>query len=369
MKTKKLIRRSISLVLVMAFILTFSLVAQAQDWDEIVEAAKEEGEVTIYATTSRVYDAAELFEEKYGITVEAHRLSEVELIERVSAEAQAGRQDVDLVIIEDLTTMQELLIGPGHLVNYIPPEAEENIPEKYHDPLVLGYINRVFGYNTEVYYEEPLDSIWEFTEDEWAGRFMIRDPQITGEHLNFFSELVRQSDVLEENYEDFYGEPLEMTEENAGLEFIKRLAQNDPVVMTSDTRISEAVGTRGQEDPPIGFTYVFSKHRDIVSKNLALDYFRDIEPTLGYYYGLYVQLASKPANPNAAKVLADFLVGPDGFSPWADDVGVYSMNTQVEFHPLDRPWGYWEERLFSYDPDFAAQMRGILVETWQKNLR
>jgi len=358
-------KNSFLIIFLAVIILTaLSFTISAQDWDQIVEAAQEEGTVTIYSTTSRVYDAAELFTEKYGIEVDAHRLSEVELIERVRAEAEAGRQEMDVVLIEDLTTMQELLIDPGYIVNYVPPEAEANIPEEYHDPLVLGYINRVFGYNKEVYYEEPLDNIWEFTDPKWAGRFMIRDPMITGEHVNFFSELIRRSDEMKASYEEFYGEPLEMTEPNAGLEFIKRLAQNDPIVMDSDTRISEAVGTRGQEDPPLGFTYVFSKHRDAESKNLAIDYFRDIKPTLGYYYGIYIQIAGDPGSPNAAKVLADFLAGPDGFSPWADDVGVYSMNKNVEFHPLDRPWGYWKERLWTYDPAFAAEQKGVILDTW-----
>jgi len=366
----QLIKASVSLIVLAVLLLTVAVSVQAQeDWEEIVAAAKEEGEVTIYSTTSRVYDAAELFEAEYGIKVDAHRLSEVELIERVRAESQTGQQNMDIVIIEDLTTMRELLIRPGHLVNYIPPEAKANIPEKYHEPLVLGYINRIYGYNTEVYYEEPIENIWQFTDPEWAGRFMIRDPQITGEHLNYFSEIVRRSDEMAASYEEFYGEPLEITEDNAGLEFIKRLAENDPVVMDSDTRISEAVGTRGQEDPPIGFTYVYSKHRDIENKNLALDYMRNIEPNLGYYYGLYVQLASEARHPNAAKVLANFLVGPEGFSPWADDIGVYSMNENVEFHPLDKPWGYWEERLWTYDPDFAAQQRAIITDVWQRSIQ
>lgn len=368
MKFKKTIFKS-SLFLLLVFALIFSTVISvqaAENWEDIITAAKEEGEVTIYSTTSRVYDAAELFEAEYGIEVDAHRLSEVELIERVRAESQTGQQNMDLVIIEDLTTMRELLIRPGHLVNYIPPEAKANIPEKYHDPLVLGFINRIYGYNTQVYYEEPLENIWQFTDPEWAGRFMIRDPQITGEHLNYFSEIVRRSDEMAASYEDYYDEELEITEANAGLEFIKRLAQNDPVVMDSDTRISEAVGTRDQEDPPIGFTYVYSKHRDIENKNLALDYMRNIEPNLGYYYGLYVQIGGEARHPNAAKLLANFLVSPAGFSPWADDIGVYSMNKNVEFHPLDKPWGYWEERLWTYDPDFAAQQRAVITDVWQK---
>ena len=52
-----------------------------------------------------------------------------------------------------------------------------------------------------------------------------------------------------------------MTEANAGLEFIKRLLQNDAIIMTSDTKIA-AVGAKGQRSHRMGCS-MFSKHRDI----------------------------------------------------------------------------------------------------------
>ena len=368
---KKIIKRSLFLIFLIA--LSVSLLstsdALAEDWDQILEAAEEEGEVTIYATTSRVYDMAENFEEAYeNISVDPHRLPEAELIERITAEVTAEVSGADVVIIEDLATMEIMLMEPGYLTNYVPPSAQEAVDEEYHDPLVLGFVNRIFGYNTEVHHEEPISNIWEFTDEEWAAGFQFRDPEITGEHLNFFSEIVRRSDEMEEKYEELYGEPLEIREDNAGLEFIRRLAANDPVILDSDTAIFENVGTRGQENPPLGFTYVFSKHREIEPLNLAVDYMRNIEPTLGYYYGMYVQQVDTADNPNAAKVLTDFMLSEEGFQPWAEDVGVYSMNENIDFHPLDRPWEYWQDRLWTYDPGFAAEQRSRITEAWRRGM-
>lgn len=87
---------------------------------------------------------------------------------------------------------------------------------------------------------------------------MIRDLAITGEHQNAFTELIRRSDELEADYLRRFGEPLQLREENAGLEFLRRLVENDIILMTSDTRIAEAVGQKGQENPPVGFFYVYS---------------------------------------------------------------------------------------------------------------
>ena len=65
---------------------------------------------------------------------------------------------------------------------------------------------------------------------------MIRDVAITGEHQNALTEWVRRSSDLEAAYKKRFGKSLEMTEANAGLEFI--LLQNDAIIMTSDTKIA-----------------------------------------------------------------------------------------------------------------------------------
>ncbi|NMB01743.1 MAG: extracellular solute-binding protein [Firmicutes bacterium] len=354
--------------MVAVMVLSTAVLASADELEELIAAAKKEGKVVVYSVTSRIHLAAEAFQEKYGIEVEEHRLSEVELVERVYQEARAGVNAVDLVLIEDYPSIKELLIQPGYLTNYVPPAARDAVDEQYHDPLVFAYISRITGYNTEVYPEDPFDSIWDLTTPEFRGRVMIRDVAITGEHQNALTELIRRSDEIEAEYERRFGEKLVLREENAGLEFLRRLVENDLILMTSDTRISEAVGKKGQEDPPFGFYYVYSKHRDIPNKDLALDVSTNIKPFLGYYYGMYVQLATKANNPNAAKLFANYLMTPEGYEPWSSEVGFYSMNKNVEPHPDDMPWEWWKERLWTYDPDFAIANRGKVLDTWIRSV-
>ena len=337
-----------------------------EDWNAVMAAAKAEGKVVVYATTSRIGVAGEAFTAKYGIKVEANRLSEVELIERLYQESISGVNAVDVVLIEDYPSMKELLVDPGHLVNSVPPAAREAIPAEYQNPLVFAYISRIVGYNTEKYPQDPFDSIWDLTTERWKGRVMVRDLAITGEHQNAFTEMIRRSDVLAADYQRRFGKPLQLREANAGLEFLRRLVENDIILMKSDTTISEAVGKKGQADPPVGFIYVYSKHRDIPKKDLALSHSENIKPLLGYYYGMYIQLAGKPKNPNAAKLFADFLMTPDGYEPWSSEVGFYSMNKNVTPHPDDKPWAWWKDRLWTYDPSYAAQHRGEVLDAWLK---
>lgn len=347
----------------MIVLLMFSI-AQAEELEELIAAAQKEGKLVVYATTSRINLAAEAFQEKFGIQVEAHRLSETELIERVYQEARAGVNAVDIVLIEDYPSFKELLIDTGYLVNYVPPVALEHVPEEYHNPLVFAFISRVIGYNTEAFESDPFDSVWDLTTPQFRGRVMIRDLAITGEHQNAFTELVRRSDELEADYLRRFGEPLQLREANAGLEFLRRLVENDIILMTSDTRIAEAVGQRGQENPPVGFFYVYSKHRDIPQKNLALDYSANIKPFGGYYYAMYIQLAAKSSHPNAAKLFANYIMTPEGYEPWSSEVGFYSVNPQIPSHPDDMPWEWWKERLWTYDPEFAVENRGIVLDAW-----
>lgn len=361
-------KRLFVFMLVAVMVFSFVAMASADELDDLLAAAKKEGKLVVYSVTSRIHEAAEAFQKLYGIEVEAHRLSEVELVERVYQEARAGVNAVDLVLIEDYPSIKELLIQPGYLTNYVPPVAREAVAPEYHDPLVFAYISRIIGYNTEVYPNDPFDSIWDLTTPEYRGRVMIRDLAITGEHQNAFTELVRRSDELEAEYERRFGEKLVLREENAGLEFLRRLVENDIILMTSDTRIAESVGKKGQENPPFGFYYVYSKHRDIPRLDLALAASTNIKPFLGYYYGMYVQLATKAKHPNAAKLFANYLMTPEGYEPWSSEVGFYSMNKNIEPHPDDMPWEWWKERLWSYDPDFAIANRGKVLDTWIRSV-
>lgn len=341
--------------------------AQEEVWSDVGAAAKTEGALLVYSTTSRTAKAAEKFSEMTGISVEVVRLGEQDLIQRAYQESVAGVNDVDMIVAEDWVAARELLSNTGYFVNYVPPTARELFAERHQYPLVLGFINRVFGYNTDKHPDaDPLASIWDLTTEDYRGRVMIRDVAITGEHQNALTEWVRRSDELAADYKSRFGKPLEMTEANAGLEFIKRFLENDAIIMTSDTKISEAVGAAGQENPPYGMFYVYSKHRDVPLQDLRIKDSRQISPTLGYYYPIILQLSANAKHPNAAKMFMEYLGTLEGFAPWADSPGVYSPNpNQVPFEG-DMPFAWWEDRMWSYDLDFAAENRGIVLDTWLK---
>ena len=84
----------------------------AQEWDELIAAAQEEGQVTIAAggQPSRSYAKIfRIFQDKFGITVVVGRGSGLETANRLLAEQGAGRYAVDLGLISTQTSVTTLL--------------------------------------------------------------------------------------------------------------------------------------------------------------------------------------------------------------------------------------------------------------------
>ena len=71
-------RRLLVFVSLLAIFSLFVTVAGADELDDLIAAAKEEGEVVVYASSSRIHVAAEAFQNTCGIKVQAHHISESE---------------------------------------------------------------------------------------------------------------------------------------------------------------------------------------------------------------------------------------------------------------------------------------------------
>jgi iron(III) transport system substrate-binding protein len=104
--------------------------AQAAD-DKLIAAAKAEGKVVVYSITSRISKAAEAFQKKYGIKVEASNLKDGELIEKISKEVGGGIAGADFVIAQDSGRVYGQLIATHYLVNYVPDSMKTVIPKEF----------------------------------------------------------------------------------------------------------------------------------------------------------------------------------------------------------------------------------------------
>ena len=335
--------------------------------DELVEAAKKEGKLVVYSTTSRVSTAAENFEKLYGIKVETANLKDGELVEKISLEVGGGVNGADMVLCQDGARVYGELITPGYLVNYVPETLKDQIPEENQNPLVFQFVDKVFIFNSENSTDAPVTNIWQLTEPEWKDRVQFKNPNQEGVNSNFLTMLTSDewSGKIADAYKEYYGKDIELTTENAGYEWMQAFF-NNTVLGTSDSTIAENVGTKGQKDQLIGL-FVLSNPRYVETKDLALATAPDMAPFSGFYYPIYAQLTSNAQNVNAAKLFIEYLMTAEGFEPWSSDVGSYSGNLQVPCNPADKDMTYWAPRLVREDPQYVYENRAQ-VEEFVNNL-
>jgi len=331
--------------------------------DELVAAAKAEGKVVVYSTTSRIANAAEAFEKLYGIKVEHSNLNDGALIQKVTTEVGGRITGADFVISQDSGRVFGQLLATNFLVNYVPPTLKSVIPQRYQDPLTFQLVNKVFIFNSEKTQTAVIKNVWETCDPAWRGLIQFKDPNTEGVNMNFLTMLTSPewSAKLEKAYENHYGRKITLTTPNAGYEWIKRFFDNGLVLGNSDTAMSENIGVKGQPQTTMGL-FVYSKSRFEASKNLALQPMTEIEPFSGFIYPLYVHLTANAKNVNAAKLFIEYPMTPEGFEPWAKDVGAYSPNPNVRVNEGDHPVSFWEPRLVPDDPKFIFENRAKVEE-------
>lgn len=350
------------LIFTLITLLAISLFAASAS---LISAAKKEGKVVVYSISSRISNAAAAFQKKYGIKVEAYDLHDYELIEKVSKEVQTGIAGADFVIAQDSGRVFGELIKPGYVYTYMPEDMKSVIPVEFQDPLVFAFISKVFCYNSQTYTDPPINNIWALTDPKWKGEFFFKDPFKEGVNMNFLTMVTspKWSAKIAKAYKDYYGKPIHLTTPNAGYEWIKDVLNNGLVMFTSDTKMSESVGVKGQNIKAIGL-FAYTKLRYITSKNLALMPIMGMEPFAGFYYPAYLLMVKNAKHPNAAKLFIDFLLTHEGFEPWHHSPGVYSSNPNISPFPGDNTFNVWKEILVGADGKYIFNNRSNVEDFW-----
>jgi iron(III) transport system substrate-binding protein len=341
-------------------------VEDGSDMDALVAAAQEEGELVAYWHSSRIEKAGAAFEEEYGIKVTGTKQTDSETTERVIREVESGNVLGDVIGYDDGARLANDLIPNGFIENYVPPAYADEIPAEFQDPMIYLFQVTAWGYNSDTYPEGcPVSNIWELTEPEWSQNIHMLDPRLRSTQLQWFAELEKNSDALAASYREFSGEELELTEENAGLEFIKRLAENEPLLHQGDEEVAAAVGVKGQENAPMG-QYSLGRHRDNEELDHALA-FCDLDPFPAFNQPSYVGIVEGAKHPNAARLFINFLMTEEGVSPWTSDPGAYSVVPGLSSNP-DNPYASveeWGDRILNLtDVATVAERRNELLDFW-----
>ncbi len=227
-------------------------------------------------------------------------------------------------------------------------------------------------YNNEVYKEPPVKNIWDYTKPEWKGRVVYPDPQKVSMGLMGLTAIVQNGDAMAAAYEEAFGRPiaLEPGVPNAGYQWIKDLLKNDEALTSSSGDAATAVGTLGQQNPPIGFTS-YAKIRNVQKGEIAFDVMWGMAPTFAVTEETSLAIANQAPHPNAAKLLMRWMLGDEkggkGFAPFYVP-GDYPTRKDAVPPEGAKPWAEFQGKVWTNDPTWVYENAIQVRDSWVANL-
>lgn len=255
-------------------------------WAKVIDAAKKEGEVTIYSSQGLVLlnDLAERFRKEYGIKVNVQRLIDADMNPRIEAEFSTNKGTGDVYVTSD-----ELLCQQRHAKGWYTPVQGPDF-----DNPVYNRKNRVpsntyfesnafvvaFGWNKELLPQGVAD-YRAMLNPALAGKIGMPNPS-NGALVDFYMFL----------------------EANNGADFLERLAALKPRIYPGALPIGQAVVSG--EITVAGYCQPLI---DEIAKGAPVGW-RIAEKAWGArFWGQVPRIAP---HPNAAQLLADFIITPAG---------------------------------------------------------
>ena len=204
----------------------FTAEAPAEDFDldALIEAAKGEDPITVYASTGKIKTSAEAFTEKYGIEAIGTKVKGAAQIELVVRESQAGNVVGDVLISSDAAATLAQLVPEGMVESWLPPDLADGISDDAQDPLVVWRDPAVWTYNSDKHDACPVDNIWALTEQEWNRKVAMPDPLNKPSYADWFNQMeAHWDDAIAEAHEAHFGKALDTSGQSATATWVQAL--------------------------------------------------------------------------------------------------------------------------------------------------
>ena len=239
--------------------------------EQLYELAKaENGELTVYATSSKMLKAEKGFEELYpGIDLVIYDLDQDEVLSKCRIEAETGNITADVLQAKDVNGDVFFdFYEEGFCTAFYPRDICEHINPDF---LRFGYplyaSQSFWYYNTEAFPEgSPVTNWWQIIEKNEDGtqKYRLFTKEIGQEtaYLSLFASFILNADQMEAAYEAAYGKPLEYTydgssfefavpEKNAGVEYLWRFSQMKMTFIGDGDELVLAVHNSTADDPAL----------------------------------------------------------------------------------------------------------------------
>jgi iron(III) transport system substrate-binding protein len=143
--------------------------------DKLVEAAKREGEITIYHAYPALTKVIEAFGKKYGIKVNTWRAGSEAILQRLTTEARAGRHEAD--IVQNNAPENEFAHREKLLQEVRSPYQADLIPQAvpaHHEWAGITLDVWIAAYNTNKVKKEDLPKSYADLQDpKWKGKLGV----------------------------------------------------------------------------------------------------------------------------------------------------------------------------------------------------
>jgi len=284
------------------------------DYQKIIDAAKREGKLVIYATTDT--KAAEPivkdFEALYpGIKVEYNDLNSTELYNRFIGEAAAGGGTGDITWSSAMD-LQVKLINDGHAITYKSPEASKL-------PAWADWKNQAYGTTYEpisIVYNKRLlkgdeipkshaDLVKLLANPKLKGKLVTYDPERSGVGFSYLTQDLKH---------------------NKGFwEMAKAMGTSGVKVYTSTGAMMEKISSG---EALMGYNIIGS-YAFLKSKK---------DPSIGYVYpsdytvvmSRVIFISKHAKHPNAAKLWLDYLLSARGQQIVSDKADLFAIRSDIK---------------------------------------
>lgn len=317
----------------------------AGSWDEILESASEEGEVTIYSTHSpdNLEKLKKAFEAKYpDISLTYVRGTDADILPKVEVENQTGRGTVDVHMTTDAGWIDRSLesdysaeiVGPSFENDVYDPE-NSIIEDKW---FLTSATVFVLGWNTEKL-PEGLKTPEDVLAPNLKGKIGISNPA----GIPTYADMYRKIDV------------------NFGENYLEHLAEAEPRIYDSAVAIGQAIASSEIWASPVAATTLLAEKANGAPVETMVP-----EKPFGVPWFSHVLTAAP--NPNAAQVLADFLVTEEGQAaisadyvaalPDVEGTGVPGADVLAQEVELADPETLTQESVNEFQADWEALFLG-----------
>jgi iron(III) transport system substrate-binding protein len=259
-----------------------------------LDNARKEAKVMLYSSIGLedVNILTQAFQKRYPwIQVQSYRAGKIKLAQRMVTEARAGKHQFDVLLSSAFTTLEMKL--QKLLARYESPERV-NYRSELKDAegfWTAGQINTMsVSYNTKMVKKEEVPQRWrDLLHPRWKGKIAING-----------------------NRPEWYIGLLQAMGEEEGRKYMRTLAEQKTIPLESSTLADELLGAG---EFPLYANAAPGNAERIKRKGAPVEWARMTPlPT----YPILVSVSAHSKSPNAARLLADFLLSEEGQKVFRD---------------------------------------------------